>query len=107
MEEHIFTCEIVSTDETLTFGQLCRSCGVDADWIRYLVEEGVLEAHTHTIAGTWYFAADELPRAHTAKRLAHDLGLNAAGIALALELLEENRELKRLIARGATEESLP
>lgn len=106
MEEPILSCEVVATDETLTFGQLCRSCGVDADWIRYLVEEGVLEAQTHTTAGTWYFTAGELPRAHTAKRLAHDLGLNVAGIALTLELIEENRELKRLMAKYTTDEPM-
>ncbi len=98
MNEPIISCEVVTHDVTVTYGQMCRSCGVNGEWIRYLVEHGILEPQRHETVGTWYFSASQVPRAHTATRLAHDLGLNVAGIALALELIEENRKLRRRLA---------
>ncbi|MDA3920590.1 MAG: hypothetical protein PF501_07925 [Salinisphaera sp.] len=86
------TCEIVEHSETLTLGQLCRSCGVHAEWVILLVDEGVLEPVTMR-EPRMRFAAMHLPRVHTARRLAQDLGLNASGIALALELMDEIRQL--------------
>lgn len=98
MATHRVDCEVVTDEHTLTFGELCRSCGVGADWVRYLVDEGVLHAETQQVPGSWVFYVGQLPRAHAAKRLSSDPGLNAAGIALALDLIEENRELRRLLA---------
>lgn len=96
MQDNTYTaisCEIVEHSETLTLGQICRSCGVHAEWVTLLVEEGILEPIAPQ-ARQWRFAAAHLPRVHTARRLAEDLGLNTSGIALALELMEEIRELR-------------
>lgn len=98
----ILSCEIVDYRETLTLGQLCRSCGVHAEWVTLLVEEGVLEP-VSSGQRQWRFAAAHLPRVHAARRLANDLGLNASGIALALQLMDEVRELR---ARLATRDHL-
>lgn len=59
-----------------------------------LVEIGVLDpVNYHQISlneqEQWKFSADSLKRARTAMRLQRDLGINEAGIALALDLLEE------------------
>ena len=42
----------------------------------------------------WRFSGSALRRAATAQRLTRDLGLNAAGVALALDLLEEIETLR-------------
>lgn len=89
----ILHCEIVDRQETLSLGQLCRSCGVHAEWITALVEEGILEPVAGH-RGQWQFAAAHLPRVHAARRLAHDFELNPAGVALALQLLDEVRDLR-------------
>ncbi|WP_423822644.1 chaperone modulator CbpM [Salinisphaera sp. SPP-AMP-43] len=95
-------CEIVEHSETMTLGQICRSCGVHAEWVTLLVEEGILEPIAPQ-ERQWRFAAAHLPRVHTARRLAQDLGLNTSGIALALELMDEIRELRgRLEAQELT-----
>lgn len=94
------TCEIVEQGETLTLAQLCRSAGVQAQWVALLVDEGVIEP-IDPLDRQWRFAATLLPRVHTARRLADDLELSEPGIALALELMDEIRELRaRLDARG-------
>lgn len=86
------TCQIVDEHSTLTLGQLCRSCGVHAEWVMLLVEEGVLEPEHDR--ERWAFPALQLPRVHTALRLQRDLDLNVSGVALALELMDEIRILR-------------
>lgn len=101
---YTLTCEIVEHGETLTLAQLCRSCGVHAEWVALLVEQGVLEPVAPG-ERQWRFATAHLPRVHTARRLARDLDLNASGIALALELMDEIRSLRsRLAAQEITDE---
>jgi chaperone modulatory protein CbpM len=46
-------------------------------------------------AAEWRFSGAQLRRARIALRLERDLGVNAAGVALALELLEELEQLRR------------
>ena len=83
LDEH---CEISLND-------LCRACSSSAEWIIELVSEGVLEPinyqQTH-----WRFTGVSLQKAQTAARLQRDLGINTAGIALALELLDEIESLR-------------
>jgi len=47
--------------------------------------------------GQWLLPATALPRLQIAARLMRDLGVNASGAALAVELLEAQRELERRI----------
>ena len=78
----------VIEDDSLTLGQLCQACGVHADWIVSLVDESILEPQGEQIQ-LWRFSGASLVRVLTALRLQHDLGVNLAGIALALDLIEE------------------
>lgn len=91
-----FICEVVETHSTVTLGQLCRSCGVHAEWVASLVDEGVIEPtrgaqHDYS---RWEFAATYLPRVHAAAHLHRDLGVNISGLALALELMDEIQDLR-------------
>ncbi|GAB3684755.1 chaperone modulator CbpM [Salinisphaera aquimarina] len=96
-------CEIVETHSTVTLGQLCRSCGVHAEWVAMLVAEGVIEPeHGHE---RWEFAAVHLPRVHTAVHLHRDLGVNISGLALALDLMDEIQSLRARL--DALDERLP
>lgn len=93
---------IVEEEFELSLGDLCRACAVDAEWIITLVEEGVIEPHAST-PDKWQFSGISLQRARKIKRLQFDLGINLAGAALALELLDEIENLRK---RLATFESL-
>ncbi len=83
-------------DETtwLAFGEFCESLHVERDWVAELVEAGILEPRGAT-PEQWSFPGSALPRARTAARLVHDLGVNVAGVALVLELLEERSRLEQ------------
>jgi chaperone modulatory protein CbpM len=93
----ILTGIIVEDTTEFTLGELSRACGKPAEWILALVEEGVIEP-----AGAdpvhWHFHGHCLRRVRIVERLQSDLGLNLAGAALALELLEEVETLRNRIA---------
>ncbi len=83
----------VIEDDILTLGQLCHACGVHADWIVSLVEESIIEPQGEAIH-VWHFTGASLVRVRSALRLQRDLGLNLAGIALVLDLMEELNTLR-------------
>jgi len=83
----------VIEEDSLTLGQLCRACGVHADWIISLVEEGIIEPQCEDIR-LWRFSGASLVRARIALRIQRDLGVNLAGIALVLDLIEELEGLR-------------
>jgi chaperone modulatory protein CbpM len=84
-------------DEAITFGleEMSRACGAEPQALIELVQEGVLEVQGADPQG-WRFPAVHLRRARLACRLRHELELDLAGVAVALDLVEE---LHRLRAR--------
>jgi chaperone modulatory protein CbpM len=80
-------------DDPLTLGQLCRACGTHADWVVGLVEEGIIEPDGKELR-LWRFSGVSLVRVRSALRLQRDLGVNLAGIGLALDLMEELESLR-------------
>jgi len=92
---------IVEEQTQLTLADLSRVCSVHAEYIIELVEEGVLIPEGRE-PRQWRFTGLELRRASIALRLQRDLGVNVAGVGLALQLLDELSELRaRLSAMGS------
>jgi len=84
---------IFDESAVLSLEELSRMCAVDQQHIVQYVEEGILN-----VAGVrtqWHFSGAALRRARIAVRLERDLELNLAGVALAVELLEELERLRR------------
>lgn len=88
------TGEIFEEYAVLSVDELSRLCAVEPSYIVELVQEGVLSV-TAVEAEQWRFAGTALSRARRALRLQRDLELNLAGVALALELMEELDALRR------------
>jgi chaperone modulatory protein CbpM len=78
----------------LTIKDLSRMCAVEERHIVEFVEEGVLSV-VEVSAAEWHFTGADLRRARLALRLERDLEINLAGVALALELMEELERLRR------------
>jgi len=87
----------VDVIETLSLSELTVFCDTSADWIIRLVEYGVV-APVATTAPEWEFTPPHIARARKAARLMRDLGLNVAGVALVLDLIEERDALARKLA---------
>lgn len=83
-----------ATLEALDLQELCRFCVVEEAWIIELVEHGALSPVGHS-KSNWKFVGLNISRAKKACRLHRDLGVNAAGVALVLDLLEERDALLR------------
>lgn len=84
---------ILEEQTDLTLSEVSQACAVRVETILELVDEGVLtpsgrEPHH------WRFTGTHLRRATVAIRLQRDLGVNLAGAALALELLDELAALR-------------
>lgn len=89
---------IVASDRLeLSLMELCEACGVHAERLIEMVQEGVLEPRGLE-PSLWRFDARALERARVTTRLQHDLELNLAGAALVLDMLEELRALRRRVA---------
>jgi len=84
---------ILEEQVELTLADVSRSCAVHAEYIIELVEEGVL-APIGREPRAWRFTGSQVRRASIALRLQRDLGVNLAGVALALELLDELNALR-------------
>jgi len=91
----ILTGVIVEEEMELSLAELCRACAVPAESLLGLVDEGILEPSGRG-PRQWRFAGHNLQRARTALQLQEDLGVNLAGAALALELMDE---IDRLTSR--------
>lgn len=90
---------LILEDQTeLSLDDLCRACAAQAERIVELVDEGLLTP-AGTAPGEWRFTGVHLHRARVALRLESDLGVNLAGAALALELLDELDALRERVRR--------
>lgn len=90
---------LILEDQTeLNLDDLCRACAAQAGRIVELVDEGLLTP-AGSAPGEWRFTGVHLHRARVALRLESDLGVNLAGAALALELLDELDTLRARVQR--------
>lgn len=89
---------IVDESTEITIVELCEVCSIEINLVDELVDEGILEP----IGGTRderRFAYSSVRRARTVVHLQRDLGLNIAGAALALELLDRIEDLRAQLRR--------
>ena len=89
----ILTGIIIEEQTRLSLRELCDACAVHVEFITELVDEGVIEP-SGIDKSHWCFSGISLQRIRTAKRLQQDLGINLAGVALALDLIEELQLLR-------------
>ena len=82
----------------LSLIDISQACSLSMDKIIELVEEGVLEPKGDE-PSNWRFRGTSLGKARAAMRLQEDLGVNLAGVALVLDLLDELEALRSRLCR--------
>ena len=92
--EITLTGEVLEESDLVSLADLCRSCTVETQTITTLVAEGILDPAGEDIEH-WRFTIGSLRRVKTVIHLQRDLGVNLAGAALALELLDRIAEMER------------
>ncbi|MDJ0699155.1 MAG: chaperone modulator CbpM [Woeseiaceae bacterium] len=92
---------ILEDEVVLTLAELCQASQLPAERVIELVQEGVVEPVGEDPA-SWSFRGVSLRRIRCAQRLEDDLGVNTAGIALALDLLDELKRLRARLGRFET-----
>ena len=91
----VLSGEIVEHRTPLSLGELCQQYAVHAEWVIDLVDEGILQPQGKQQV-QWRFSGESCRRISIVLRLQRDLGVNLAGAALALDLLDELQELRRM-----------
>ncbi len=101
MQNEIIKSEIgiiVEESDRLSLVKLCRYCSLPAENVIKMVEQGVIDPIDASISYThWQFSSTSLLRIQTALRLQRDLEVNLAGAVLALELLDEIKQLRQKV----------
>ena len=90
--------DVLEGGYVLTVEELCEKCFLAHEQVLEMVHEGVLDPDAEN-PGEWRFSYSSVRRVFTAQRLQRDLGVNLAGAALALELLDRLDELEQRLRR--------
>jgi chaperone modulatory protein CbpM len=90
--------DVLEESNELSLADLCRACELSAERVFQLVEEGLIEPRGRN-PKQWRFHGRNVRRVRCVLRLERDLGVNLAGAALALDLLEEVQQLRTRLSR--------
>jgi chaperone modulatory protein CbpM len=85
---------IVEEQVEFTLFELCRATDTSEEQLTLWIEQGAIEPKHGDENEAPRFDGASLRRVRRARRLAHDLEINAAGIALVLDLLDEIEALR-------------
>jgi chaperone modulatory protein CbpM len=93
IRDDVFEGQMLDETVWLEFTEFCSTLQVERTWVVELVEQGLLEP-IGADPQAWRFPASALARVRSTTRLVNDLGVNLAGAAVILDLLEERRQLR-------------
>jgi chaperone modulatory protein CbpM len=81
--------DLLADDMELSLADICAACGIDAGWLEEMMAHGAIAQAS----------VSSITRIRKARRLEQDFELNPAGIALALDLLDEIERIRAELAR--------
>jgi chaperone modulatory protein CbpM len=92
---------ILEHQTDISLEELSRGCAIETNFILELIREGVIAPEGGSAPDRWRFTSLQVRHASVAWRLQRDLGVNLAGAALALQLLDEVETLRAQIAANS------
>ena len=94
----VLEAHVLSEGDWIAVSEICQLCRLDLDAVLELAQLGIMSSRQR-VPGEWQVPATALPRLRVVGRLMRDLGVNVSGAALAVELLEAQRELEVRLRR--------
>jgi len=85
-------------EHALDIEAFAAACGIEADFVRQLVDEGLLQPAMQQPA--WRFGGEELSRVRRIRRLQRDFEANLQSVAVMLDLLDEIDRLRAQLQRA-------
>ena len=89
----VLEARVIGEGDWIAASEICQLCRLELNSVLELAALGVMSSRGRT-PGEWQVPATALPRLRVVGRLMRDLGINVSGAALAVELLEAQRELE-------------
>ena len=94
----LYTGIVIEEQQAMSLSELCQYCSLPEEQLIIMVNHGIIEPlEPSAPCSHWQFSGDSLVRVQTALRLQRDLDINLAGAVLAVELLDEIKELRQLV----------
>jgi chaperone modulatory protein CbpM len=87
----------IADDHALDLDAFAAACGTEVDFVRLLVDEGLLQPAA--AQPVWRFGGEELARVRRIRRLQRDFEANLQSVAVMLELLDEIERLRAALHR--------
>ena len=94
IQQGISSGQLLDDSGCLSLAELSRACQVHAEWILELIDEGIIDPLGDDRT-QWRFSVASLRRARITRHLQTDLGVNLAGAALVLDMMDEMARLRR------------
>lgn len=88
MHDPMVATEVLDDAAPYALRELCKTFGIEANVVVEMVEVGVL-LPDGSEPSKWAFSATAVVRLQKARRMQRDLGINLAGVAVALDLLDD------------------
>jgi len=98
MSSHL-TATLIDDTTPMTLAELARACRAAEEQVHVWVIEGVLQPSGNS-PREWRFAGASLKRARIAVTLTREMEINAPGVALALDLMDQIDALKASLRRA-------
>jgi chaperone modulatory protein CbpM len=88
----------LTDDHALDLQAFAAACGADVEFVRVLVDEGLVQPVAQQPA--WRFGGEALARVRRIRRLQRDFEANLQSVAVMLELIDEVERLRAALHRA-------
>lgn len=85
---------LLEEDTSMSFSEVCHKYSIPKQLLIEMIEYGLFANPAHDIEQS-HLNSQDLHRLESAFRLHRDLGVNLAGVALALDLLEKIEQMQQ------------
>ena len=88
----------LTDDHALELEAFAAACGTEAEFVRLLVDEGLVQPVA--LQPAWRFGGEELARVRRICRLQRDFEANLQSVAVMLDLIDEIERLRAQLQRA-------